>query len=122
MKFASRPASIADMKTMTATPMAMPPVMNAVCNRPSRRKRTAAIHSNGSQLRIRSRPQALSFTLEVHQAEGRLPLADAAGLFSHWRDTTNAERMNYRLAVLAENALLVSEALAGAGMRKMWFD
>jgi len=69
-----------------------------------------------------SRPQALSFTLEVHQVEGRLPLADAAGLFSHWRDTTNAERMNYRLAVLAENALLVSQALAGVGMRKMRVD
>jgi hypothetical protein len=68
------------------------------------------------------RPQAVSFTLEVHQVEGRLPLADAAGLFSHWRDTTNAERMNYRLAVLGANALLVSQALAGAGMRKMWID
>ncbi len=69
-----------------------------------------------------SRPQAASFTLEVHQVEGRLPLDDAAGLFAHWRDTTNAERMNYRLAVLAENAMLVSQALAGPGMRKMWID
>jgi hypothetical protein len=23
------------------------------------------------------------------------PLGDSAGLFRHWRDTTNAERMNY---------------------------
>jgi len=68
------------------------------------------------------RPGAASFTLEVHQVEGRLPLADAAGLFAHWRDTTNAERMNYRLEVLAENATLVSQALAGTGMRKMWID
>ena len=49
MKFASSPASIADMNTMTATPIEMPPTMNTVCSRPSRRKRTAAIHSNGSQ-------------------------------------------------------------------------
>lgn len=65
------------------------------------------------------RPDGVSFTLEIHQAEGRLPLADAARLFPHWRDTTNAERMNYWLSVLGENALLVSEALAAAGMRKM---
>jgi hypothetical protein len=55
------------------------------------------------------RPRAVSFTLEIHQVEGRLPLADASRLFSHWRDTTNAERMNYWLSVLGENALLISE-------------
>src|SRR4029453_18555195 len=38
-----------------------------------------------------------SLTLEIHQAEGRRPLADAAGLFGHWRDLTNAERMNHWL-------------------------
>jgi hypothetical protein len=54
-------------------------------------------------------PQGVSFTLEIHQVEGRLPLADAAWLFPHWRDTTNAERMNYWLSVLAENAMLVPE-------------
>jgi hypothetical protein len=79
--------------------------------------------------------QGVSFTLEIHQVEGRLPLADASPLFSHWRDTTNAERMNYWLLVLGENALLVSQCIAelpqsagtllawsygsGAGMRKM---
>jgi hypothetical protein len=57
-------------------------------------------------------PQGASFTVEVHQAEGRLPLADAASLFPHWRDTTNAERMNYRLSVLAENSMLVSQSIA----------
>lgn len=57
------------------------------------------------------RPQAVSFTLEIHQVEGRLPLADAARLFSRWRDTTNAERMNYFLSVIGENALLISECL-----------
>lgn len=52
-----------------------------------------------------------SLTLEIHQAEGRLPLGDAAGLFRHWRDLTNAERMNYWLSVLAENAMLVASVL-----------
>ena len=68
------------------------------------------------------RPHGVSFTLEIHQVEGRLPLTDAARLFPHWRDTTNAERMNYWLSVLGENALLVSQSLASPGMRKMWID
>jgi hypothetical protein len=58
------------------------------------------------------RPGGVSFTIEVHQAEGRLPLGDAAGLFSHWRDTTNAERMNFWLDVLSQNAMLISQSLA----------
>ena len=53
----------------------------------------------------------LSFTLEIHQVEGRLPLGDAAGLFRHWRDTTNAERMNNWLSVLAQNAMLVEQSI-----------
>jgi hypothetical protein len=57
-------------------------------------------------------PQQVSFTLEIHQVEGRLPLADASPLFSHWSDTTNAERMNYWLSVLSENALLASQSIA----------
>jgi hypothetical protein len=52
-----------------------------------------------------------SFMLEIHQAEGRLPLGDAAALFQHWRDTTNAERMNYWLGVLTENHLLLRAVL-----------
>jgi hypothetical protein len=52
-----------------------------------------------------------SLTLEIHQAEGRLPLGDAARLFRHWLDLTNAERMNYWLSVLAENTVLLSTAL-----------
>jgi len=59
-----------------------------------------------------SAPQQLSFTLEIHQVEGRLPLADASPLFSHWTDTTNAERTNYWLSVLSENALLASQTIA----------
>jgi len=54
--------------------------------------------------------ERMSLTLEIHQAEGRLPLGDAAGLFQHWRDKTNAERMNHWLAVLAQNAMLVAAA------------
>lgn len=52
-----------------------------------------------------------SFTLEVHQAEGRRPLEDAAGLFRHWRDITNAERMNYWLSVVTANYILATTAL-----------
>ena len=54
-------------------------------------------------------PQRVSFTAEIHQVEGRLPLADAAWLFPHWQDSTNAERMNYWLSVLSENAMLISQ-------------
>ena len=56
-----------------------------------------------------------SLTLEIHQAEGRRPLGDAAGLFGHWRDLTNAERMNHWLLVLSENASLVTGARPGTG-------
>ncbi len=55
-----------------------------------------------------------SLTLEIHQAEGRLPLGDAAELFRHWRDTTNAERANYWLSVLAENQVLMRSILQSA--------
>jgi len=44
--------------------------------------------------------------------EGRLPLGDAAFLFPNWPDTTDAERMNYWLNVLSENALLISQSIA----------
>jgi hypothetical protein len=54
------------------------------------------------------RPEAVSFTLEIHQVEGRLPLGDASRLFARWRGVTNAERMNYWLSVLAENAMLMA--------------
>src|SRR6266540_5563291 len=58
-------------------------------------------------------PALASFTLEIHERGGRLPLADAAPLFQHWRDTTNAERMNAWLAILTENAALATAALTG---------
>jgi len=56
-------------------------------------------------------PQRVSLTAEVHQVEGRLPLADAASLFARWQDTTNAERMNYWLSVLSDNALLMADSI-----------
>jgi hypothetical protein len=54
-----------------------------------------------------------SLTLEIHQAEGRLPLEDATGLFEHWRDRTNAERTNYLLSVIAANHVIAVSALTG---------
>jgi len=59
----------------------------------------------------RCSPGGWSATLEIHQSEGRLPLANAAGLFGHWTDLTNAERMNYRLSVLTGNHLIASTML-----------
>jgi hypothetical protein len=55
--------------------------------------------------------ERVSFTLEVHPARGRLALGDAASLFSHWRDKTNAERMNQWLLVLAQNHELLQNAI-----------
>jgi hypothetical protein len=52
-----------------------------------------------------------SATLEIHQSEGRLPLGNAAGLFGHWADLTDAERMNYWLSVLAGNHLIAATML-----------
>lgn len=53
-------------------------------------------------------PDRVSFSLEIHPTEGRLPLNDASYLFNHWQDKTNAERMNYWLSVLLQNHELVS--------------
>jgi hypothetical protein len=60
-------------------------------------------------------PDQVSFTLEIHEQGGRLPLDDAASLFAHWRDTTNAERMNQWLAVLAQNCVVLRWALQSVG-------
>lgn len=51
--------------------------------------------------------EACSFTLEIHNVERRVPLADAAGLFGHWSDLTNAELTNGWLSAMQENAKLV---------------
>jgi hypothetical protein len=52
----------------------------------------------------------VSFSLEIHPAEGMLPLGDASYLFHHWQDKGNAERMNSWLSVLRKNHQLVLEA------------
>ena len=52
----------------------------------------------------------LSFLLEMHPMDGLTPLREHAGLFTHWRDTTNAERMNYWLDTVLQNAALAREA------------
>jgi hypothetical protein len=53
--------------------------------------------------------------LEIHPANGRLALGDAAPLFSHWRDKTNAERMNQWLFVLGKNHELLRKAIQPNG-------
>jgi hypothetical protein len=55
-------------------------------------------------------PGQLSFMLEVHPQEGRAPLREHSHLFGHWQDKYFAERMNYWLDTLLENAALVRDA------------
>lgn len=57
----------------------------------------------------------LSFTLEIHPTGEQLPLGEAAPLFDHWRDKTNAEKMNGWLELLRQNHRLLLEALARLG-------
>ena len=46
----------------------------------------------------------VSFTLEIHPANERLALdQEGCSLFPHWRDRTNAERMNHWLLLLSQN-------------------
>ena len=59
-------------------------------------------------------PRRLSFTLEIHPTDERLPLGDAAQLFGHWTDKTNAEKMNHWLSVLSRNHQLLCQAIQAA--------
>ncbi len=54
----------------------------------------------------------LSFTLEIHPPEGRRELGEYGHLFGHWRDVTNAERMNHWIDVLLRDHRLLSDACA----------
>ncbi len=54
--------------------------------------------------------ERLSFMLEVHPQEGRVPLGEHGHLFAHWKDAANAERMNFWLEMLLANAVLLREA------------
>jgi hypothetical protein len=56
----------------------------------------------------------VSFTLEIHPTADRLPLGDAAALFGHWQDRTNAEKMNHWLSVLGRNHALLLESIEAA--------
>jgi phosphoglucan,water dikinase len=51
--------------------------------------------------------EKVSFTIEIHPTDTRLPLGDAACLFAHWKDKGNAERMNHWLSLIAANSRLV---------------
>lgn len=55
---------------------------------------------------------ALSFTLEIHPPAGRRELGEYGHLFRHWRDLTNAERMNHWIDVLLRNHRLLRDACA----------
>jgi hypothetical protein len=52
-----------------------------------------------------------SFMIEVHAQEGRAPLGPYSSFFAHWRDRSNAERMNYWLDMLLLNASLLRSML-----------
>jgi hypothetical protein len=56
------------------------------------------------------RSKDLTLSLEIHPTTGALPLRDAAHLFDHWQDKTNAERMNLWLATLGQNHRLLEDA------------
>jgi len=58
--------------------------------------------------------EGVSFTLEIHPLADRLPLGDAGHLFQHWRDKTNAEKMNGWLTMLCENHQLLQLAISAA--------
>jgi hypothetical protein len=62
----------------------------------------------GEALRLLG-PELVSFLLEVHPTEGRIPLGNADYLFMNWQDKLNAERMNFWLSTLAQNRVLLSE-------------
>ncbi len=54
--------------------------------------------------------ELLSFTLEIHPADKGIPLGNASHLFNHWKDRTNAERMNSWLITIQQNQSLLLDA------------
>lgn len=55
----------------------------------------------------------LTMTLEIHALPGQQPLERQDGeIFAHWRDLTNARRMNYWMSIIARNRELVRDALS----------
>jgi starch synthase (maltosyl-transferring) len=59
-------------------------------------------------------PEHVTFSFEIHPAEGRLPLGNVSNLFHHWTDKGNAERMNAWLAVLVQHHRFLLNALRTA--------
>jgi hypothetical protein len=53
----------------------------------------------------------LSFEVEIHPQPGQEPLGRHEDLFPHWKDRTNAERMNAWITRLQDNCRLVQELL-----------
>ncbi|MBW2730959.1 MAG: hypothetical protein JRH20_01120 [Deltaproteobacteria bacterium] len=54
----------------------------------------------------------LTMTLEIHALPGQEPLDSEDGeIFAHWRDLTNAQRMNYWMSILVRNQGLLNRAL-----------
>ncbi len=53
------------------------------------------------------KPNLISYTLEIHPTERRIPLGENSYLFNHWVDKTNAEIMNHWISVLLENQQLL---------------
>ncbi len=64
------------------------------------------------------RHHQLSLTLEIHPTDQRRPLGDAASLFEHWIDKTNAEQMNHWLWTLACNHQLLLQAIQTAAPKE----
>ncbi len=62
-------------------------------------------------------PAPVSFTLELHPTFERLPLGDAAPLFAHWADKTNAEMMNHWLWTLSRNHSAMVQPNVGDDVR-----
>ncbi len=57
--------------------------------------------------RTRAGAGYLTFTFEIHETHGRLPLGNAEPLFGNWNDTGNAEQMNHWLSSLQNHAELL---------------
>ena len=53
----------------------------------------------------------VSFTLEIHPMFEQSPLGDAEPIFGHWKDKTNAGKMNHWMAMLSRNAQIVKECV-----------
>jgi len=62
------------------------------------------------------REQQLSFTLEIHPADGRARWPSDSDLFRHWTDHGNAERMSHWLQTLERNAEAFRRRLRSAGL------